>query len=192
MIDSIKRLREATSLSIAKIKKALDKSGGDEEKALEVLKLESKSSAFKRAGKGTKEGVIDCYIHANGKIGVLVELNCETDFVAKNSEFKELAHNLAMHIAAMNPQYLLIEEVPEEVKKHEREIYLQELKDSDKPKDTIEQIIDGKLKKHYEEISLLTQHYIKDQDITIQDLINNYISKLGENIRIGRFVRFEI
>lgn len=192
MIDSIKRLREATSLSIAKIKKALDKSGGDEEKALEILKLESKGAAFKRAGKGTKEGIIDCYIHANGKIGVLVELNCETDFVAKNSEFKELAHNLAMHVAAMNPQYLLIEEVPEEVKKHEREIYLQELKNSDKPQNTIEQIIDGKLKKHYEEISLLTQHYIKDQDITIQDLINNYISKLGENIRIGKFARFEI
>lgn len=162
MIDSIKRLRERTSLSIAKIKKALVAADGDEDKALEVLKSENKDASLKRAGKGTEEGIIECYIHSNKKVGVLVELNSETDFVAMNSEFKELAHNLAMHIAAMDPEYLSVEDVPEN------------------------------LKQQGEDISLLTQKYIKDQDITIQELINNYISKLGENIKVGKFIRFEI
>lgn len=188
----IKQLREETGISIMECKKALEEAKGDFVKAKTILETRNKGVAQKKAGRTIKEGMLGCYIHATGKVGVLVELGCETDFVAKNPAFKELARDIAMHIAAMNPKYLKPEEIPQEILNEETEIYRQEFAGLGKPDHLVEKMIEGKLKKRAEEISLLTQNYIKDQDKTIGDLINAAISKFGENIKVGRFVRFEI
>lgn len=188
----IKQLREETGISIMECKKALEEAKGDFAKAKTILETRSKGAAQKKSERTIKEGMLGCYIHATGKVGVLVELGCETDFVAKNPEFKELARNIAMHIAAMNPKYLKPEEIPQEIINEEKEIYRQEFAGLGKPDNLVEKMIEGKLKKRAEEISLLAQPYIKDQDKTIGDLINAAISKFGENIVIGRFVRFAL
>ena len=191
-IDQIKSLREKTGISMIECKKALEEANGNENKAIEILKKKGIEVAEKKSGRETKQGIVEAYIHSNRKMGALVEVYCETDFVAKNSQFKELAHNLAMHITAMNPLYLSEEEIPEKVITEEKELLYSQFKDSGKPEKVIEQIIEGKLKKQHEQICLLSQPFIKNPDITIKQLIDEYIAKLGENIRIGKFVRFEI
>jgi len=191
-INLVKKLREETLVSLSKCKEALEETNGDIEKAKELLRRKGIMEASKKLSRETKAGVIGCYIHNNQRIGVLVKLSCETDFVAKNELFLELAHNLAMHIAAMKPEYLSEEQIPEEVKRNLRESYLEEFKDVKKPKEIIEQIVNGKLKKRWQEICLLSQPYIKDPSLTIEELLKTYIAKIGENIAIQDFVRLEI
>jgi len=190
--QQVKNLRDKTLASMAECKKALEEAAGNPDKALEILQRRGKQLATKRAEKATKEGIVEAYIHPNKKIGVLLELNCETDFVAKNEEFKKLAHELAMHIAAMDPQYLTFEDIPADILQKQKANYLEEFKNSGKPETVINQIIDGKLKKFAEEVCLLEQPFIKNPDQKISDLLNEYIAKIGENIKIGRFERFKI
>ncbi len=162
------------------------------EKAVDYLRKKGLASAGKKAGREAKEGIVASYIHLNGKIGVLLELNCETDFVAKNAEFQALAKDLCMQVAAANPQYVSEDEVPAENVQREREIYREQMKDSGKPAEVLEKIIDGKMKKYYSEVCLLDQEYIKDPKVIIKDLVKNLISTIGENITVGRFSRFQI
>jgi elongation factor Ts len=191
-INQVKQLRQATGVSISQCKKAIEEANGDLEKAKELLRKWGEDLAGKRAGRETGEGIIDAYIHSNKKIGVLVELRCETDFVARNEEFQNLAHDLAMHVAAFNPLFIKEEEIPEEVLEKEREIYKEQFAKENKPPEILEKMIEGKLKKYKENICLLTQPFVKDQTKTVQEVINEYIAKLGENISVKRFIRFEI
>lgn len=191
-IELIKQLRQETGVSLGQCKKAIEEAGGDLEKAKEILRKWGEDLAGKKSSRTTKEGIIESYIHANNKIGVLVVLRCETDFVARNPEFKELAHNIALHIAAANPEYVSEEEIPDEVIEKEKNLYREQFKDSGKPEEIIEKIIQGKLNNFKKEKVLLNQVYIKDESKTIRDLLNEYISKLGENIAIEKFVRLEI
>lgn len=190
--DMIKELREKTLAGMLDCKKALTECGGDMEKAVDYLRKKGLASAGKKAGREAKEGIVASYIHLNGKIGVLLELNCETDFVAKNAEFQALAKDLCMQVAAANPQYVSEDEVPAENVQREREIYREQMKDSGKPAEVLEKIIDGKMKKYYSEVCLLDQEYIKDPKVVVKDLVKNLISTIGENITVGRFSRFQI
>jgi elongation factor Ts len=191
-IEIVKKLRELTNASVIECKNALEESKGDIQKAAEILKRKGKSVADKKNTRETKFGIIEAYVHGNGRVGVLLDLRCETDFVAKNNLFKELAHELSLQIAAMAPQYVSASDIPEAMINEEKEAYRNELKDSGKPKDIIEQIIDGKLKKRYAEICLLSQPCIKDPEQTVDGLIRDYIAKIGENIQVVRFARFEV
>jgi elongation factor Ts len=188
----VKELRDKTGAGMMDCKKALEASGGDEEKALAWLREKGLSKAQKRAGKTASEGMIGSYIHMNGKIGVLVEINCETDFVAKSDRFQEFAKNIAMQIAATNPICVSPEDLPEEVLEKEKEIYKKQAEAEGKPENIIPRIVEGKLKKFYKEVCLLEQPYIRDDSLTIQDLLNELVSVLGEKIVIRRFVRFEV
>ena len=190
--DLIKELRERTGAGILDCKKALEKTGGDIDKAVEELRKMGIAKADKKLSRETKEGIIESYIHPGAKLGVLVELNCETDFVANTKEFKELAHNIAMQIAAQAPSFVKREDIPQEVLEKEKEIYREQLKNSGKPKHVIEKIVEGKLEKFYEEACLYEQAYIKDPSITVEELIKTHIAKFGENIRVKRFARFRI
>ncbi len=190
--DMIKELREKTLAGMLDCKKALTECGGDMEKAVDYLRKKGLASAGKTAGREAKEGTVASYIHLNGKIGVLLELNCETDFVAKNAEFQALAKDLCMQVAAANPLYVSEDEVPAENVQREREIYREQMKDSGKPAEVLEKIIDGKMKKYYSEVCLLDQEYIKDPKVIVKDLVKNLISTIGENISVGRFSRFQI
>ncbi len=190
--DLIKELRERTGAGILDCKKALEKTGGDIEKAVEELRKMGIAKADKKLSRETKEGLIEAYIHPGAKLGVLVELNCETDFVANTKEFKELAHNIAMQIAAQAPSFVKREDIPQEVIEKEKEIYREQLKNSGKPEQVIEKIVEGKLEKFYEEACLYEQAYIKDPSITVEELIKSHIAKFGENIRVKRFARFRI
>ena len=191
-IDKIKQIREETGVSVAECKKALEEAKGDIAIAKEILRKWGKTLANKKQEREVKQGLIESYIHPNKKVGVLLEIRCESDFVAESEEFKTLAHELCLQIAALNPVYLKEEDIPEEFLAGERKIYQEQFKDSGKPKKIIDQIIEGKIKKYKEEISLLSQPWIKDETKKIQDLIEEYISKIGENIIVKRFVRFEI
>jgi len=197
-LDLITKLRQQTGAGIADCKEALSESKGDIAKALEFLRKKGAKIANKRAAKETKEGIIYAYIHANNKVGALLELNCETDFVAKNEAFKNLAHDIAMQIAAQNPLYLSPEDVPEEVVIKEKEIYKDQLLAEGKPAlhgkpaDMVDKIIEGKLNKWYQEVCLTKQTFIKDEDITIEDLINEKIASIGEKIKIGSFCRRQV
>jgi len=191
-INLVKQLRKMSGASVMECRNALEEAKGDLTKALEILKRKGQAIAAKKNERETRAGIIEAYIHTNAKIGVLLDLRCETDFVAKNQLFKELAHELALQIAAMAPQYISENDIPETVLNEEKAIYREELKNSGKPEKIIEQIIDGKLKKRFSEICLLDQPSIKNQDETISDLIKNYIAKIGENIKIERFIRFDI
>lgn len=191
-LDLIRQLREETNVSIGEIKSALEGAGDSKQKALEILKKRGEILAAKKSERVAKSGLIDAYIHANGKVGALVELRCETDFVARNPEFKNLAHDLGMQIVAMHPLFVRSDEVPEEVIHGEREIFRSQVADSGKPANIVNQIVEGKLKKYMEEICLLSQPFIKNQDETVQDQVNKLIAKLGENITVGRFSRFEV
>ncbi len=190
--ELIKELRERTGISIMECKKALEESGGDIEKAIEILRKKGFARAKDKMDRETSEGVVYAYIHLDGKIGVLVEVNCETDFVARNEEFKELAKNIAMQIAAANPKYIVPEDIPPDVIEKEKEIIREQLKDSKKPPEIIEKIIQGKLGKFFEEVCLLEQPFIRDDKIKVREFIASYIAKFGENIRVRRFARFEI
>jgi elongation factor Ts len=192
MFDLIKQLRERTGLGILDCKKALEESKGDIEKAIEFLRKAGTIKAAKKAERETKEGLIDSYIHPGGRIGVLVKVNCETDFVARNEEFKNLVHDIAVQIAASDPQYLRPEDVPEEIKEKEREIFREQLKREGKPEVIIEKILEGKLQKIYSEICLTKQVFFKEEKITVEELIKQAISKLGENIQIAEFVRYKL
>lgn len=188
----IKELRDKTQAGMMDCKKALVENDGDMEKAVDFLRKKGLASANKKMGRGTSEGSIVSYIHSNLKIGVLLELQCETDFVAKNETFQELGKDLCMQIAAASPLYVTPEDVSDEDKEKERVIYREQMADSGKPAEVVEKIIEGKLNKYLAEVCLLEQEYIKDPKTKIKDLIKEYISTLGENISVGRFARFQI
>ncbi len=188
----VKELRDKTGAGMMDCKRALEASDGDEEKALVWLREKGLSKAQKRAGKEASEGMIGSYIHMNGKIGVLVEINCETDFVAKSEKFQTFAKNVAMQIAAASPLCVSVEDIPKDVLEREKEIYHKQAEAEGKPENIIPRIVEGRLKKFYKEVCLLEQPYIRDDSITIQDLLNELVSVLGEKIVIRRFVRFEV
>lgn len=190
--EMVKELRQRTGIGMMECKKALKESKGDIEKAITVLRKKGYARAKEKMDRETSEGVIGSYIHLNGKIGVLVEVNCESDFVARNEEFKELVKNIAMHIAASNPKYISSEDVPPEELEQEKEIIREQFKDSGKPPEIVEKIVEGKSKKFYEEVCLVNQPYIKDDKISVKQLVADYIAKFGENINIKRFARFEL
>ncbi len=188
----VKELRDKTGAGMMDCKNALTEVSGDIEKAIEFLRKKGLATAQKRAGRALDEGTIQSYIHMNGKLGVLVEINCETDFVAKNEDFQEFAKNIAMHIAASNPLGISPEDIPSDVVDKEKEIYRAQALDLGKPENVIDKIVEGKLKKFYQESCLLNQPYVRDTDISIADLLNALIAKIGENISIKRFVRYQI
>ena len=188
----VKELREKTGAGMMDCKEALTVSGGDFEKAIDFLRKKGMSAATKRSSKAAKDGVIASYIHMGGKIGVLVEVNCETDFVAKTDDFRLLAKELTMHIAAANPRYLKSEDIPPDVLEREKEIYRSQAMAEKKPEKIWDKIIEGKLKKYYEDVCLLDQKFIKDTALTVGTLVSNMIAKTGENIVIRRFMRFQL
>ena len=190
--SAVKELREKTGAGMMDCKKALAEANGDMEKAAEILREKGIASASKKAGRIAAEGVVDSYIHGNGRIGVLVEVNCETDFVAKTDEFKSFVRDIAMHIAATNPKYLQREEVAQEEIEKEREILTQQALNEGKPEKIVEKMVDGRIDKFFKEICLLEQPFVKDPDKTIEQLVKEQIAKIGENINIRRFVRFEL
>jgi len=190
--EMVRDLRLRTGIGVMECKKALQESQGDIEKAILILRKKGYARAKEKARREAEEGVVGSYIHLNGKIGVLVEVNCESDFVSRNDEFKELVKNIAMHIAAANPQYVSSEDVPEEVLEQEKEIIREQFKDSNKPQQIIDKIVQGKLGKFYEDVCLLDQVYIKDDKMHVKDLITAFIAKVGENVKVRRFARFEL
>lgn len=188
----VKELRDKTNAGMMDCKKALTETGGDMEKAVDLLRQKGLAVAAKRAERATSEGVIETYIHAGAKLGVMIEVGCETDFVAKTDSFIEFAKNLAMHIAATNPVAIKREEVPADLLAREKEIYVNQALDSGKPEKIVEKIVAGKIDKFYSEICLMEQQYVKNPDLTIQDLLNEIIASLGENIAVKRFARFQV
>ena len=188
----VKKLREKTNVGIMDCKAALQESQGDMEKAVDYLRQKGLAVAQKRAGRTASEGLVHSYIHAGGKIGVMVEVNCETDFTARSEAFLDFAKNLAMHIAATNPLSIDREGLPPEVVTREQEIYRVQALDSGKPEKILDKIVEGKLKKFYQEVCLLEQPYVRDTDITVEDLLNELRAKTGENVVIGRFVRYQL
>lgn len=190
--EMVKNLRTATNAGILDCRKALVDADGDFEKAVEVLRKKGLASAAKKASRDTKEGMIAHYIHNGAKMASLVELNCETDFVARTEQFQQLGKDLAMHVVAARPQYLNRENVPPGVVEHEKGIYREQMATSGKPASVIDKIVEGKLDKWYSEVCLLEQPFVKNPDVKIQDLLTSAIAALGENIKIGRFERLEI
>lgn len=188
----VKKLREKTGAGIMDCKEALAECEGDENKAFDFLRTKGLATAAKRAGRAMSEGVVQSYIHSDSKLGVLVEINCETDFVAKNDDFKAFAKNIAMHIAATNPVGIRQEDVPEETISKEKEIYRGQVLEMGKPENIADKIVEGKLKKYFKENCLIHQAYVRNPEIAIEDLVNEMIAKIGENITIRRFVRFKI
>ena len=190
--DMIKELREKTQAGMLDCKKALVETNGDMDKAVEMLRKKGLASADKKMGREVTQGIVASYVHSNNKIGVLLELLTVTDFVARNEGFGELAKDICMQIAAANPLYVRIEDVPKEVIDKEREIYREQMKDSGKPANVIDKIIDGKLNKFYTDVCLLEQEFIKDSAVKIKDLIKQKIAVFGENIEVGKFTRYQI
>lgn len=188
----VKELRDKTAAGMMDCKKALTETDGDMEKAIDLLRQKGLAVAAKRAGRATSEGIISTYIHAGGKLGVMVEVGCETDFVAKTDKFIEFAKDVAMHIAAANPVSVTREEVPDAIVAREKEIYIQQGLDSGKPENIVEKMVTGKIEKFIAEIVLLEQPFVKDPDRTIQEILTDLVGKMGENISIKRFVRFQI
>lgn len=188
----VKELRVKTGAGMMDCKEALTLSEGDFEKAIDVLRTKGMSAATKRSSKAAKDGTVASYIHMGGRIGVLVEVNCETDFVAKTEDFQALAKDLSMHVAASNPLYIRADEIPEAALEREKEIYRNQLIEEKKPEKIWEKIIEGKLKKYFEEVCLMDQKFIKNTDITVGTLVNNMIAKTGENIVVRRFSRFQL
>jgi len=191
-IKLIQKLRNMTGLGMLDCKKALDEAGGDVEKAIEILRKRGAAIAAKREGKETSEGLVHSYIHPGGRVGVLVEIGCETDFVARTDELKQFAKDLCMHIAALKPLYRVPEEVDPKFLEHEKDLMREQLADSGKPDNIVNQIVEGKLKKLYSEICLFNQQFVKNDQLTIEEVLKELIGKIGENIKIKRFARFEI
>lgn len=187
----VKELRERTGAGMMDCKKALQEANGDMEKAVEILREKGLAAAAKKAGRIAAEGIVDSYIHGGGRIGVLVEVNCETDFVAKTDEFKSFVRDIAMHIAASNPQYLSREDVPEDVIKKEKEILRAQALNEGKPEKIVDKMVEGRIEKFYKEVCLLEQPFVKDPDRTVKDVLTEQIATIGENMSIRRFVRFE-
>lgn len=190
--EQVKKLREKTGAGMMECKRALEEAQGDEQKAIDLLRQRGVAVAERRASKATKEGIIESYIHMGGKIGVMLELNCETDFVARTPDFKELARDIAMHIAWAQPKWIDRSEVPPEVIEHEKEIYRQRALLEGRPERAIPKIVEGRLEKFFQDNVLMDQLFIKDQNLTIRDLINEKIGRLGENIVLRRFVRMQV
>lgn len=190
--QQVKELRERTGAGFAACREALAATRGNMEEAITFLRKKGQAAAQKKAQRATSEGLVSSYIHAGGKIGVLVEVNCESDFVARTDDFKRLCHDIAMHIAALDPRFLRREEVTPEVLEEEREIYRSQARQSGKPEQAIEKIVAGKMEKFYEENCLYEQHFIRDEALTVKELISQTITKLGENISVRRFTRFKM
>lgn len=190
--NDVKELRERTGAGMMDCKKALTETNGDIEKAIVFLREKGLAAAAKKAGRIATEGVVETYIHGGGRLGVMLELNCETDFVAKTDEFKELAKDIAMHIAAAKPEYLNAEEVPGEILEKEKDILKAQALNEGKPEKIIEKMVEGRIAKFYKDVCLVDQPFVKDSDKTISQLITEKIAKIGENISIRRFVRFEL
>jgi len=188
----VKNLRDRTGAGFNACREALIEANGDEEQAINILRKKGQAAAAKKAQRATTEGLVSCYIHAGGKIGVLVEVNCESDFVARTEDFQKLCHDVAMHIAALDPRFLRREEVTQDVLDRERDIYRDQAKQTGKPDAVIEKIVSGKMEKFYEENCLYEQHFIRDEGVTIKELIDQLIAKIGENITIRRFSRFKV
>ncbi|GAA0395331.1 translation elongation factor Ts [Paenibacillus motobuensis] len=188
----VKELREKTGAGILDSKKALEEANNDLNKAIELLREKGLAAAANKAGRIATEGVVESYIHAGGRIGVLVEINCETDFVAKTDQFREFARDVAMHIAAMNPRYVRREEVPQDEIEKEKEILRAQALNEGKPEKIVDKMVEGRINKYYEEFCLLEQAFVKDPDKTIANLVSEKISTIGENISIRRFVRYEL
>lgn len=191
-VDQVKELRARTGAGVVECKKALEEANGDIEKAIEILRKRGIAKAVKKMGRATAEGIIASYIHSDKKLGVIVEVNCETDFVARTKEFQELAHEIAMQIAASSPLYVSPEDVPQEVLEKEKAIYKEQVLAEGKPEHVAEKIVEGRLKKFFEETCLLEQPYIRDQNRKIRDIIAEKIAILGENITVRRFARFKV
>jgi elongation factor Ts len=192
--ELVKKLRETSGAPLLECKKALEEAGGDLERAFTVLRKRGQATAAKKAGRLTSEGNVGCYVHAGGKIGVMVEVNCESDFVARHEEFRQLVHDVAMQICATDPRFIRKEEVSPAVLEREREILRSQAAASGKPEAVIDRIVEGKLEKFYEDTCLYEQHFIKDLtgSITVRELINSQIAKFGENITVRRFSRFKV
>lgn len=190
--SDVKTLRERSGAGMMDCKKALTEADGDIEKASEILREKGLAAAVKKAGRIAAEGIVDSYVHMGGKVGVLVEVNCETDFVAKTDEFKAFVHDIAMHIAASNPLYVSEEEIDPTVVEKEKEILAAQAKNEGKPDNVVEKMVEGRIKKFKKEICLLDQPFVKDTDKTIQDLVTDQVAKIGEKISIRRFVRYEM
>ena len=191
-INQIKQLREETCISLAECKKALEETGGDIEKAKDILKKWGKNLAGKKSSRETGQGVIESYVHSNKKVGVLLDLRCETDFVSKGEDFHNLAHELCLQIAAAKPLFIKDEDIPEDVLIREKNIYQDQAKELKKPQEIIKGIVEGKMKKYIESICLLDQSWIKDEGKTVRDLVEEYIAKIGENIVVKNFTRYEL
>lgn len=191
-VKILKELRERTSASLHECRKALEKTGGNIDDAIKLIEKSLGASAAKKSSRELKAGVIDAYVHGGGKIAVMVEVFSETDFVARNGSFKEFAHDIAMHIAAADPLYVKKEDIPEEVVAAEHHTFEEETKALHKPANLIPQIVEGKVKSHFDALCLLTQPYVKNPDKTVGEYLNEVIGKFGENIKIGRFARFEL
>ncbi|MCF8010779.1 MAG: translation elongation factor Ts [Clostridiales bacterium] len=190
--NMVKELRESTGCGMMDCKKALQETGGDMEKANQYLREKGLATAAKKAGRTTSEGIVDSYIHGNGRIGVLVEVNCETDFVGKTDEFKQFVRDIAMQVAASNPQYVSREDVPAEIIEKEKNILRVQAKNEGKPDNIVEKMVEGRIDKYFKEICLMEQLFIKDTDITVSQLITDKIGKIGENINVRRFERYEL
>ncbi|MGC9469031.1 MAG: translation elongation factor Ts [Anaerolineae bacterium] len=190
--EMVKELREATSAGILDCRKALEAAGGDFDKAVDYLREKGLAQAAKRMDREAEEGLIHAYIHAGGRIGVLVEVNCETDFVARTDEFQGFVNDVAMQIAAMSPLYISRDEIPEDVLEHERELYRNQALEEGKPERIIDRIVEGKMEKFFQQVCLLEQDFIRDEDMTVEELLKGQINTTGENMVIRRFSRYEL
>lgn len=190
--EMVKALRERTGAGVLDCKRALEETRGDLEEATRLLRQRGLAIAAKKAGRLAQEGLVEAYIHAGGRLGALVEINCETDFVARTEEFQRLAHDLAMQVVASNPQYLRPEDIPPEVIEEKKRLFLSELEGQNKPEHLLEKIVEGKLGRYYDQACLLRQPFIKDEGLTVEEVITEDIAKLGENIVVRRFVRYEL
>ena len=190
--EQIKELRAATGAGIMDCREALENAGGDFDKAVDFLRQKGLSKAAKRAGRDASEGIVEMYSHGGGRVGVMVEVNCETDFVARSEAFLELAHEIALQIAANSPEFISDEDIPEETLEREREVARKRAEEEGKPAEVIEKIVEGRVDKYREEVVLLRQSYIRDESTTIQDLINEKVGSIGENLIVRRFERWEL
>jgi elongation factor Ts len=188
----VKELRDKTNAGMMDCKRALEETEGDLEKAVDLLRQKGLAVAAKRADRATSEGNIECYVHAGGKLAVMVEVGCETDFVAKTDDFLAFCKDIAMHIAAVGPLAITREEIPQDLVEREREIYVNQAKESGKPENIIEKMVTGKIDKYIAENCLMEQKFIKNPDLTVQDLLNELIAKMGENISVKRFIRYQL
>ena len=191
-IKKLKQLREETEISFSLCKKALEEAGGDTDKACNILKAKGKLIAEKKSVRKTSAGLVSSYIHSNGRVGVLIELKSETDFVARNPEFSVLAHDLCLHIAAAKPSYVKSEDVPADILEDEKGIFKGEFEKIGKTSKILEQMLEGKIEKHLDDICLMRQTFVKNPDQTIKDLVDSYVAKFGENIEVSKFIRYEI